>query len=722
MRASWLLVGLLASTASCSLAGLDHFRVGSCAGNCAQLNTRDGLDPSGCHAWQCDATGEFCELPRTVDRDHDGFSPIACGGTDCNDQDRDSVQGAVETCDGLDNDCNGIVDDVTMASSAPTPVPVVTGATAPTFVTYADAADGVVVGFRTGSSTAMVVVDQIDGASTAHPVTGTASAMPEQALTSSAASPGCPLPTLVSLAPPTCDATHACTTPTWRCVTAGAGQICEPPVTNHSPLHPMECTTNTECQDGLACNGREVCDPTGPAGMLDARGCRAGALPCATAACDELHDQCITSSVGACTFGDLALAPIDGNEWLTLAVTTDGCTDGRLRTGTVDASAPAPAISFWGDHRMSTTWAGVDLDAMGCTGASRRAGDVVGAAGIAVAGLAYDVLHDRPITEGLAAWRAAPVCSGVGGCASPASASIEVLGLWREAGHAGASPIRWVDGSDDGRGVRLTDSASSARASVVSWALASGTAGYTIAYGRAGGGVALSFVSAFTASPATALAPACTTPTPPVCLAPDGGPDGVVHSSDDGESLTQIAAPGTSRTTPSLGTPIPEVIQPTTTVVGDVSVVTGAVSGATVPLALAWATSTDVVLAHVTFDPATNMISEGASMHFPSAGARDVALVHLAAGLVEAAAPRPTGGLVLTWSTSDGTFAVRVLDDGDAIVSPGVVRLGATSDHPRAFLDTTPAVGTAPPTVRARVIAHVGDAFVAFPTVCGAAL
>jgi len=64
---------------------------------------------------------------------------------------------------------------------------------------------------------------------------------------------------------------------------------------------------------------------------------------------------------------------------------------------------------------------------------------------------------------------------------------------------------------------------------------------------------------------------------------------------------------------------------------------------------------------------------------------------------------------------------VRVLDDGDAIVSPGVVKLGPASDHPRAFLDTTASAGTAPPTAHARVIAHVGDAFVAFPTVCGVA-
>jgi len=707
--------------------GVDHFRVGSCAGNCAQLNTRDGLDPAGCHAWQCDVTGQFCELPTIVDRDHDGFSPIACGGTDCNDEDRGSAQGAAESCDGIDNDCNGIVDDVRTGTPLD-PVTVLADAATPTFVSYGAATDGVVVGWRSGASTQLGLVDHVESASSSHALSGSANAMPEQALTSAAAGMGCPQPEIHSLIP-TCGAAGACTVAGWHCVMPSTGpDVCEAPVTNHSPLHPMECTTHAECQDGLACNGREICDPTGNPIGLDARGCRSAAstMPCTSAAaCDELHDTCIVPMLGPCTFGDLALDSFAATEWMTLAVTTDGCTSGRVRTGVVDATQPTSSVLFWGDHRLSTTWAGVDLDDMGCTGASRAASDVAGAAGVSIASLATDPLHDRPVPQALAAWRAAPVCSGVGGCAAmtPASASIEVLGLWRERGTSNGTPIRWVDGSDDGTPVRLMDAAASARPNVTSWTLVSGAAGYAIAYARAGGGVAISLVHAFTSTTAMPLAPRCdTTPTPPVCLVPQAGADAIIGSADDGDSLTQIAMPGTSRTTPSLGAPIPETIAASEVVVGDVSITTGArMAGATtVPLVLAWATATEVVLAHATFDPATNMLTEGALMRFASRGATDVSVVHLSAGLVEATA-RPLGGLVVTWSTSLGTFAVRVADDGDAVMMPGVVRLGDPSDHPRAFLDQIPAAGSTPATTRARVIAHRGDSFIAFPAICGSA-
>jgi hypothetical protein len=65
----------------------------------------DGLDSN------CDGASDF-------DQDGDGRDALEFGGTDCNDLDPLVFPGAVEHCDGVDEDCDGLVDDDAVDPSA----------------------------------------------------------------------------------------------------------------------------------------------------------------------------------------------------------------------------------------------------------------------------------------------------------------------------------------------------------------------------------------------------------------------------------------------------------------------------------------------------------------------------------------------------------------------------------------------------------------------------
>jgi len=78
----------------------DRENCGSCGNACPQ--------DLGCLNGNCSIT---CH-----DDDLDGFDDDSCGGADCDDSDPDSYPGATETCDGADNDCDGVVDQLPDAS------------------------------------------------------------------------------------------------------------------------------------------------------------------------------------------------------------------------------------------------------------------------------------------------------------------------------------------------------------------------------------------------------------------------------------------------------------------------------------------------------------------------------------------------------------------------------------------------------------------------------
>jgi hypothetical protein len=69
-----------------------------------QLHSREAEDPSN-------RPELFIEYT-CPDFDEDGHDNVACGGTDCNDQDGAINTDAMEVCDGIDNDCDPATDDM----------------------------------------------------------------------------------------------------------------------------------------------------------------------------------------------------------------------------------------------------------------------------------------------------------------------------------------------------------------------------------------------------------------------------------------------------------------------------------------------------------------------------------------------------------------------------------------------------------------------------------
>ncbi|MCK6527037.1 lamin tail domain-containing protein [Myxococcota bacterium] len=99
------------------LDGDGHSSIESCGGTHDDCNDADpAVSPSA--AETCDGVDEDCDGEvddgLTFDADADGFTSLAsCEGShdDCDDADATAFPGAVETCNGVDEDCDGAVDD-----------------------------------------------------------------------------------------------------------------------------------------------------------------------------------------------------------------------------------------------------------------------------------------------------------------------------------------------------------------------------------------------------------------------------------------------------------------------------------------------------------------------------------------------------------------------------------------------------------------------------------
>lgn len=84
--------------------------------DCEVLNREMSIAATACDRWVCSPRSLRCE--RTADADGDGELRVGCGGNDCDDANARRSSRASEVCDGLDNNCDQVVDEGVLASAS----------------------------------------------------------------------------------------------------------------------------------------------------------------------------------------------------------------------------------------------------------------------------------------------------------------------------------------------------------------------------------------------------------------------------------------------------------------------------------------------------------------------------------------------------------------------------------------------------------------------------
>jgi hypothetical protein len=632
------LIGLLAlAQAGCSLTGLADFDIPACVpSECEALNA-GRTDVTPCFRYHC-AADDLCRL-QPIDLDGDRHAPASCAGSegcgsmlpcdDCDDTAAAAFPGQPEVCDGADNDCNLIVDDVASGGSAENPVAVVTDTGAVTWHAYgAPLAGEAVAPVAFGGTEGAFNVVEREADTAALPlgllsgnVTGLADATTMV---------GCP--------------TDRITVPSGPTSAVGAGG---------------PCTAHAECDNGVLCDGYELCDPSAPS--ADAMGCTSGddnEAPCPGDQCNEHLGICELGNLGVsrgCSFADLDTAELRPGMWFGAMAERTGCGN-VLRVGYFEevmgaaTGSPGRNLLFRGTVHRSTSFRGVDrvhTDGGACTGRSRADGEPLGAVLPSIAALPQNVMHGRRRPQALVA-SLVPAATG--------GKPVELIGIWNEQ----FSGVEWVNASNDGIPQRLESAAvGDVRPIVLAFeGTSASTAGYIVAYGVAGGDIAVRFVR------------------------PLADPEEVIMVDP---YTTPIAAGATAQRTSeplmALGT---EQLLETDGDASGVSLVIGRVGADSAQLGLAWRDAQGLRFRALVLDPEAGTFDDSAAVQQVASGAAD----ELALGYTPDAVVLPgferggatadeasTGGYLLAWRAGTTTRGARIAElDGELI--GGVAELG----------------------------------------------
>jgi hypothetical protein len=659
-------LALLAITqAGCSALGLT-IQIPECEDHaaCAELNELAGHAETDCFRYVCIGSPRRTCTEAYADLDNDGFPAARCAGdttgpgcdantcNDCDDGDARANGDASEVCDGVDNDCNLVVDDVPAAGEPASDSTLVSNTMRVDFASYGGALPG------TG-------VEPI--------VFGAASAfmnLPGREGEAEAAQPFASA--LANLL-----ARNENTVIPNRCATS-SGRTTDPyPTAGAMPNMPNAdntCVENIDCTNDVFCDGFEMCvhPYTDPRHDLP-NGCREGfqaiEIPCGDSEfCHESSDECELLSEGACSFAALAVAETrraDGaGRWIGIGVQTKQCdadplqNEGVVRVGYFTESEtrtnfdPGRSLLQRGDLTRSSSFRGIDLDAGGCTGASRT-GMPTGAHSPAIGALPADAGAARGRPQALAAWIGAPENS-----AGP----VEIIGVWHEQfGGTPATTVEWVNATGSSVPERLPIPALGDVAPVVAPFVGQSSAGYVVGYGSSDG-VVLRYVPSFGDPPDTG-------PGPTFAIDPPQPP-----SYRDRRESPPIAELGTDTTLAATGG------------ARHVDLAISSASGDTAQIGVTWIDDTGVRFAIFELDAAAGTIGAPASAEMVDPpGAEQVSIAFAETGLVlegyqgtsGVADASTLGGWLVAWTTDTETLGARfTILDGSRLV-PETMHFGA---------------------------------------------
>jgi hypothetical protein len=445
---------------------------------CEVLNRAppDGKIITSCRRYQCTgnpASPGTC-VYRPTDADDDGQVSAMCpNGTDCDDGNPVIGENLPELCDGLDNDCDLVIDDGDFSGAGPNRLDDASGASE---IAWGVGGTG---SFRAAGQTTAFRF-RADGTVVSAPVVARTNAVISYANVASPAPPvmGCPSRAADYLAPDT---------------TRDGGALC---------ATDEECITQT-------CNFRYDADGGFVRGSGRCSGAMDGGVPLTCNADVECSEVCAAGRcvpyarpdvqlLANCELRDFVMAPVGSLGAFAVGVTTQGCAAGVLRAGWFDENDGS--FSVYGPEARSNIWLGVDVTefpALGdggtrriaCSGASRGE---PGASRPAVAAFA----DDRG-AQALVAYLGAPVSrpgtaprerceSGM------TSVPVELLGLYRESRMATLRD--WVTGSNDGQPETLGETNGVGAPAVLALGEEGWLVGYPEAAASGGTPIALHFV------------------------------------------------------------------------------------------------------------------------------------------------------------------------------------------------------------------------------------